>query len=336
MDDATEGPSADRERRDGWGAARRPAAVALVAVTAALTCLAVPAAPRPAGAGGADWLYPARDRYEPGQVVTVIGYGYGDVADYRDEARAHGPFHGYLRLQTQPWPGTLVTEDGVTIEAAEGQPAWHATRVSVTFRLAADLEAGVYALAICNDGCTRTLGVFEAPSLYVGVDPPEPVVRDWPLTEPAIRWLEADALLVDEYGRRLTAAEVRAGRLPPTPDGVTLAAPEPPAAPPASDPAPADPAPTAPAVRAAGEPTAAEESATASPYGDRPATAWVIGAAAVLAATGALLWRRVGHASGAGRIRIRTGDPAAEQTPGDDPPLLPDGRTDTQPARVRL
>jgi hypothetical protein len=82
----------DRARRTRPG---RQVMRALVAAPLALALVLATMAPsHPAGAGGADWLYPARDRYEPGQTVTMIGYGGIGRADWRET----GPFYAYLRV----------------------------------------------------------------------------------------------------------------------------------------------------------------------------------------------------------------------------------------------
>ena len=74
-------------------AAGRGAALAAAAI-AAVSLVLVADPPERAGAGGGDWVTPARDRYEAGQQVTMIGYGGGlDAA-----LLAHGPFYAWLRV----------------------------------------------------------------------------------------------------------------------------------------------------------------------------------------------------------------------------------------------
>ncbi|HET9608501.1 MAG TPA: hypothetical protein VFP06_02775, partial [Acidimicrobiales bacterium] len=202
-----------------------------------------------AGAGGADWLEPARDRYEPGPQVTMIGYGYGLVAGYREAVQREGPFHAYLHGPvddfgeyvgpapaqggglTVPGPRPGVRVGPVTVEEGVPGQMWQGVRVSITFRLPDDLASGMYWVAVCSEGCRANLGEFADSPVHVGVDPPQPVVRHWPLTDPAIRWLDDGALLMDEHGRVLTAADVRAGRVPPPPAAVAAPAADDPPAP---------------------------------------------------------------------------------------------------------
>lgn len=172
-----------------------------------------------AGAGGGDWLDPARDRYEPGQRVTMIGYGVlaGVEAEWRQTA-----YHAFLRRPSIDevgdaplgddlgWPGLPLGR--VIVEEVE--PHWgNNGRVSVEFSLPDDLTPGLYIVDVCTAGCGAPLGWFYPSTLHVGVDPASPVVRNWPLSDPALRWLEDDALLGTASGVA-TAADVRAGRVP--------------------------------------------------------------------------------------------------------------------------
>ncbi|HEX6568315.1 MAG TPA: hypothetical protein VF015_04090, partial [Acidimicrobiales bacterium] len=196
------------------------------------------AMPRPASAGGGDWLYPARDRYEAGQTVTMIGYGLIADAAWRDK----GPYYAYLRVDpgaaeaaqrsaptaTAPFihhsdlrVGHVTVEDAPPGTDQVRQPA----RASVTFSRPDDLAPMAYTVVLCNDPCTAGLDYLWPEVVNVGVDPAYPIVRDWPLTDPAIRWLEDDALLAGPSGP-VTAADVRAGRVP-TPPPTTLGAPAP-------------------------------------------------------------------------------------------------------------
>lgn len=294
--------AADLAHRVGPGAAerrRRRCAVA-AAVLASLLGAGAP----PADAGGGAWLTPARDRYEPGQAVTMIGYSSNDAAIYRDEMRDDGPFHVHLRPGADlvrpragdADPRTIVVAGEIAIEARPPDPMGRVARASVTFALPDDLAPGTYVTELCNEGCAQTLGDLISSPLHVGVDPAEPVVRDWPLTDPAIRWLEDDALLVLPSGQRVTAIDARAGRLPP-PVVPT------PVAPPAPSPAPQPwPEPPVPSVRAStavdARPDAGAGGATRAPAAPAPAArpadnrrsdgtaalAWITGAATTVAA----------------------------------------------------
>ncbi|HEX6424285.1 MAG TPA: hypothetical protein VFZ79_12450 [Acidimicrobiales bacterium] len=325
MDECSGGGEARRRARTEGGAVRRrrrrAARMALVAVAG--TALATAGA-SPAGAGGADWMEPARDRYEPGQQVTMIGYGYGLVAGYREVARREGPFHGYLygpvddsgehvghdpgpgdgNREIGPWPGIRVGR--VAVEEGVADQVWQGLRVSISFRLPDDLAPGAYWLALCNDGCHAGLGEFADSALHVGVDPPRPVVRHWPLTDPAIRWLDDGALLTDEHGRVHTAADVRAGRVPPPPAAVPAPAPD---GPPVTEAGRGAASGTGGDALPAGErrdagPGAGDPVATVATAGDRAAGDGVLGPAWWAAAAPAALVASVAVA-----VRRRRGRP---------------------------
>lgn len=172
----------------------------------------------PAEAGGS-WPSPVKDRYEPGEVVTIVGY---------TSMASVGRYYGWLRVdsdaayqpQTPPaWPFVHPTDlplGPVTIENTERED-WAGWRVSLTFPLPADLTPGEYEVVFCNDPCTQGLGDVVGAVVHVGVDPREPPVRNWPIDDPAVAQLEPDALLWYFNGtdsQRVTAAQVRAGDLP--------------------------------------------------------------------------------------------------------------------------
>jgi hypothetical protein len=140
-----------------------------------------------------------------------------------------------------------------------------------------------------------TLGwLFDFSSVPVGVDPEGPIVRQWPLDEPLIRYLDDDALIFDPVCAgacdqlddwSITAAEVRAGYQPAS-STVPPAAPEPePAAtaattrPPVTEPV-AD-AGTSPAGRAGADPAGGISSEV---------VAWMLGFGALLIVW-CLAWR---------------------------------------------
>lgn len=169
---------------------------------------------------------PVRDRYEPGETVTIVGYTQDCLADdARSSATRDQPLYGYLhpdgnRPAVEPATGLLLGQFGL----AETADASRGRRLSLTFTLPADLAAGAYYVEICRDPCTRRL-TDEAPvhvsswgwpswPIYVGVDPPENrrIVRMWPLDDPAIGDLADDARLVDTEGNETTVAAIRTGR----------------------------------------------------------------------------------------------------------------------------
>ncbi len=275
-------------------------------------------------------MFPARDRYEAGQTVTMIGYG--TVAD--PAWREHGPYYAYLRVDplaaeldartarpddpalvhhTDVRLGEVVVEDAPADAVVPVYSGQLPHRVSVTFPLPESLPPRAYEVRLCNDPCTAALDYFWPEVVNVGVDPTYPIVRDWPLTEPAIRWLEDDALLMGPDLHPLTAADVRAGRVP---------APPPP--PPPPDPLPlvtASPVTGADPARAAGppgptgtaEPPANDGSAQTEAASHGKATAWwVAGEAALLVLGGAALLRWTG--------RRRRGRPVLVDTATTDDP----------------
>jgi hypothetical protein len=348
MDDRSRHGRRTRVRR-GPGAGRRaPRAMAAALTGLALTGLASIATPHPAGAGGGDWLYPARDRYEPGQTVTMIGYGYA-YADV-DATWRQAPFYGHLLSESDlgteeapagpatgaEEPGRSVSAPGrrvgrVTVEEVAPDPDGRALRVSIAFSLPGDLAPGAYWLDICNDPCTERLGWFRESELYVGIDPPDPVVRAWPLTDLAIRWLDDDALLFGPFGQPVTAADVRAGRIPAEPP-LPAPAPEPEAAPvPTFEVAGAPTTAPRPSFDAA-RPASDDGSAALPAKGDTPAAEgdggalalWLVGTVIVLAVGCAASRLRTEHRPRRGRIVIRSGDGAAI------------GDRDDRPTRVRL
>jgi hypothetical protein len=226
----------ERRVRAGIGAAVAVAALAAVTL----------AAPTPADAGGGDLLYPDRDRYEAGQQVRLVGYTQAQARSTVDEGalvgadvQRNGPYYAYLRVDPAaverdtprdvgPWPYVhptdrrlgQVTVDEVTPAAGPN----YSLRVAVAFWLPRGMAPDVYEVTICNEPCTRTLGWLYGSPVAVGIDPADPIVRFWPLDDPAIRYLGDDALVaapvceadctgVDD--RSVTAAEIRAGYRPP-------------------------------------------------------------------------------------------------------------------------
>ena len=319
----------ERRVRAGIGAA--VAAAALSAVTLVV--------PTPAGAGGGDWLYPDRDRYEAGQQVRLVGYTRAlarSALDERTLTRAelqrNGPYYAYLRVDPAAVERDAPQEDGAwpyahptdvqlgEVTADEISPARgdYSLRVSATFRVPRGLASGVYDVTVCNDPCTTTLGWLFGSPLHVGIDPAEPIVRAWPLDEPAIRYLDDDALVWDPVCRAgcndiddwsVTAAEVRAGYRP-TP--ITVPADATPAAasttttgPPASEP-----------VAGAGKSPAGR--AGADPAGGVPSeiVAWVTGFG-VLLVVWCLAWRWRPQEA---RMVVRQGNGQHDDRSSDDEP----------------
>ena len=191
-------------------------------------------------------------------------------------------------------------------------------RASISFTLPDDLVPGRYSLVLCDDPCTRPPGFLIAEVLNVGVQPEYPIVRYWPATEPAIRWLDDDALLNAPDGQSVTAADYRAGRFPPS-----TVAPAPPA--PAVT-ASIPPAPTTTAARVvAPEP---EARASAGPTAGRGRADWAtlggwLAGLAALALASALLMAR---ARSGRRPPARAGQEGAAdaESNGSEAPDVPD------------
>jgi hypothetical protein len=318
----------ERRVRAGTGA------VVAVAALAAVTL----AAPRPAGAGGGDLLYPDRDRYEVGQQVRLVGYtqalarsALDEQALTRVDLQRNGPYFAYLRVDPAAVERDASQEDDAwsyahptdlqmgPVAADEMSPAEgaYSLRVSATFRLPRDLAPGVYDVSVCNDPCTTTLGWLFSSPVHVGVDPAGPIVRAWPLDEPAIRYLADDALVWDPTCEAncddivdwsVTAAQIRAGYRP-TP--VTVA-PEPE---PAARTATTDP-PAGRPVAGAGESPAG--TAGTDPPGGVPSeiVAWVTGFG-VLLVVWCLAWRLRPREA---RMVVRQGNGQHDHGSSDDDP----------------
>jgi hypothetical protein len=225
----------ERRVRAGIGAAAAVAALSALTLTP----------PTPAGAGGGDWLYPDRDRYEAGQQVRLVGYTAATARMVVDDRalsaavlRRNGPYYAYLRVDPAaverdtprdrgPWPYVHPTDGRMgQVAVDEVTPAaspHYSVRVSAAFRLPQGLAPGVYDVTICDEPCTTTIGWLFSSPVYVGIDPADPIVRAWPLDDPAIRFLGDDALVaapaceancngIDDWS--VTAAEIRAGYRP--------------------------------------------------------------------------------------------------------------------------
>lgn len=288
---------------------RRSGATAVaVGLAASLATLGLAGIPAPAGAGGGEWMYPVRDRYEPGQDVLMVGYTETARPSGTDPG---GPYYAWLRVD--PGAESRAGADGVYVDPTDvrvspvvveasttGDPVYP-LRATISFTLPSDLSPGRYAPILCNDPCTEAPGYLIAEVLNVGVAPEFPIIRDWPATEPAIRWLEDDALLSTPSGQPVTAADHRAGRVPPPPP-----LPPPPAV---TAPTPAAEAPVSRQAGAADSRVTGDAPVTTAdpdvsgvevdpgpPVGGddgwRPLGAWLAGLAALALASGALVARR--------------------------------------------
>ena len=180
-------------------------------VAGAAALVVVVACSSPARAKGSE-LTPVRDRYEPGDVATLVGYTGGP------QLRAHrppGPYRAFLEDED----GRSKVEVGQLELTDTGGRGWEALRVVARFPISADLPPGHYRLTYCTDTCQLPLlGDITGGLLSVGVDPPYPWSHAWPLTEPEIGNLPGHAILTGP-GYQTTAGDVRAGRIPVMPGG---------------------------------------------------------------------------------------------------------------------
>ena len=156
--------------------------------------------PGTAQAGGGR-LAPVRERYDPGEAATLVGYTAGPVPEE--------PFYAYLR----PAGGVEDSYVGELAVEETGHAGYLHVRVSLAFQVPAQLEPGEYEVVYCDDPCTGApLGDLVPSPLSIGVDPARRVVRAWALDDPEVANLEAGALLVGP-GFQTTAGLVRT---PPT------------------------------------------------------------------------------------------------------------------------
>lgn len=193
-------------------------------LAAPLVACAVLAAPAPALAGGT-WLSPVQDSYAPGDHVTIVGYSSGTGAG---GPLTDGPYHAYLRVDPKEayrdppddtWP--FVHPSDLRVDTLDIQPTrrhdWAALRLQADFTLPADIATGTYEVIVCDDPCRTGFADVIGATLNVGVEPAQPVAREWLLDDPAIALLDDDALVTGP-GYLLTAAQVRAGVEPSYPE----------------------------------------------------------------------------------------------------------------------
>ena len=205
----------------------RTAAISSLALAVVAT-MAVPVA------AGGSWLRPVRDRYEPGEMVTLVGYvGPGGTLGSVED----GPFLAHLRRLDVPLtapnelaiaPFTPQPSDlplGELVVQNTGRPGYLAFRVSIQFRLPSDLRVGRYGVVYCNSTCTKGLSDLIGGVIFVGTDPDGPISREWPPDELEIANLEDGAVLT---GWQITARDACARPLEPpatTSTPVTTASP---------------------------------------------------------------------------------------------------------------
>lgn len=276
---------------------RRLSLTLVAACVAAVAVLAGPLAP-PVGAGGGSRLYGARDRYEPGEQVTLVAY----VTYVRPGWIEDGPFDATLRLASIPLDGSAEDPDAADLplgpltlqETGRGHP--HGLRASITFDLPPDLAPGLYGISYGNASGDDWLGDLVGGEVWVGVDPAYPIHRGWPADDPA-----------------LTGAPARVP-LPPAPPPPP---PPPPTAPPMSAPPPTSTttttiAPPNTRVPAAEEPSELEVVSAVQGSGSGPSSSSglpmrpvALGGALLAAVTAAIvLTRRARRRSSPGTVDV--------------------------------
>ncbi|MGH9279529.1 MAG: hypothetical protein ACRD12_15685, partial [Acidimicrobiales bacterium] len=181
-----------------------------MAVLAALLGIHVLGAAAPALAGGTH-LYPVRERYEVGEVATLVGYTSGGALGWVQD----GPFLAYLIAGDTPaWADRRLPPDSIPLGPLNLEARGRSVRVSLSFRVPDLSAAGVYTITYCNDPCTTGLGDLIGGSVAIGVDPPRAVLREWHPDDPEIANLAADAVITGPGGP-YTAADLRASRVTP-------------------------------------------------------------------------------------------------------------------------
>ncbi len=159
----------------------------------------------PASAKG-DGLVPARDRYEPGETATLIGYSGGPAPTSRFSAG----------IAKQP-AGPVLEIGRLVIQPTGNGDASLALRVSITFAVPRDLPPGEYQVGFTDEKRTtfRVNDILWG-VVWVGMEPPGPIARRWALDEPEIANLAPDAVIYGA-GTATTARQVWEDRLPASP-----------------------------------------------------------------------------------------------------------------------
>jgi hypothetical protein len=194
-----------------WSAAAAPAALAAPAA---------PAGSRAVAGCPATYL----DRYEPGDEIDMLGHTRGCIPDIAEPSVQGQPaVRAFLHPCAASGRCQTLLDAYLPDDVAGGTPLGRVTldpeilgprgqRMRLTFRLPDDIPPGLYLVMFCQDPCDPRLEPDPYTPVYVGVDRPpgSQHVHHWPLDEPAIADLPADALLLAHDGETITAAEVRA------------------------------------------------------------------------------------------------------------------------------
>lgn len=166
----------------------------------------------PQASAGGSWLYPVQDRYEQGESVTLVGYVGGGLygSPGAEEFFAYlfkREGSGSISPRAVPLPVGELQLEPVTV----GTTALY--RVSITFRLPAQLSPGIYFVDYCSSACEARFGDLIGGEFHVAIDPEYPVIRGWPISEPEIANLADDATITWLGHATITAGELRERRL---------------------------------------------------------------------------------------------------------------------------
>jgi hypothetical protein len=167
-------------------------------------------------------LYPVADRYEPGEVATLVGYTGPGAQGWVED----GPFYAFLT--PTDWAGADIDLGPLTVTDT-GRGGWRALRVSLSFPVPDDLEPGAYSVWYCNEDCATGLGDLAGGTVAIGIDPDQAVLRTWPLDEPEIANVAPDTVIAGP-GYQASASAIRSGDLDPREPPPPTPPPPPPAA----------------------------------------------------------------------------------------------------------
>jgi len=166
---------------------------AALLVMTALVAASLATTAQTAWAGGSH-MYSVADRYEPGEVATMVAYinRSGTLGSIDD-----GPFFAYLRttpysngdtssyLEMAPFtPRPTDLPLGPIDITHFDRPGYLEYRLAFHFTVPEWLRPGAYAVMYCNAGCSKGVSDLMGGSIFVGVDPPYAYTRDWPPDEP--------------------------------------------------------------------------------------------------------------------------------------------------------
>lgn len=165
---------------------RQRGAPCLASLVLVMAAVLVVAGSSPAGAAPST-LAAVHDRYEPGEVATLVGYV---VPANQSGGLEDAPFFAFLRAGETVLPlGQLALRPAPTLGP-------QAIRAQATFPVPEQLEPGRYELFFCNEPCVKSLGDLVGATMNVGVDPLEPITREWPADEPELANVSPGARIV--------------------------------------------------------------------------------------------------------------------------------------------